>query len=153
MTVASCWLQRGDGRHAPGWPRAAVDPAIAMTLRPLHPQRQKLRGAERGAADVQRLRRAPLEGGQALGNMVEGLLVDGEDGEARRTVELGIVQRADLYHDDRARRAGREMGAALGAELTRDRSRQILARELPRRAFGVAKGVRGHDHEEVGRAP
>src|SRR5262249_55231376 len=60
------------------------------------------------------------------------------------------VQRADLHHDDRARRAGREMGAALGAELTRDRSRQILARELPRRALGVAKGVRGHDHEEGG---
>src|SRR5690242_5076804 len=65
------------------------------------------------------LARPALEGLHAFGDLVERLLVDGEDRHLRRVLP-GIVERADLDHHDRpARRLGREMGAAVGAELAR----------------------------------
>jgi hypothetical protein len=66
--------------------------------------------------------RQPLKTRHALGDLMEGLLVDGVDRHLRATEQTGIVERAD-FQDDGGRNAwpGDYMGAAFGAEFTRDR--------------------------------
>src|SRR6185437_10715883 len=98
------------------------------------------------------LPRATLEGLQAFGDLVEGLLVDREDRHLRREL-LRIVERADLHHDDwTARWLGGEVGAAVGAELARHRPLEVAAREGLGRALGVLVAGGRHDDERVGRA-
>jgi len=49
----------------------------------------------------------------------------------------GLIEHADLeHHHHRPQRPRHHVGAALGAELTRHRFRQILAGKLLRRALG-----------------
>src|SRR5262249_42250551 len=71
--------------------------------------------------------------------------------ELGRAEGLGIVERADLHHDDRPWRARDEVRAAFGAKLACDRTLEVLARELLGRSLGVAEGLRPHQHEHVGR--
>ncbi len=80
---------------------------------------------------------------QSVGDLMKRLLVDSEDRHLRAAVELGIVERSHFHDDDRtARRPGRHVRAAVGAELARHRILEVAARELLGRALGVGGSPR-----------
>ena len=81
--------------------------------------------------------------------MVEGLLVDGIDRDLRAAEHAGIVEGADLDHDDRYPRPVDEVRPAFGAKFACHRFLQIAAGKLLGRALGVFEAVGRHRHEEV----
>src|SRR5258706_6315693 len=95
------------------------------------------RGDERFLAS-----RQSLEGRHALGDMMESLLVDGEDRHLRAAIEAGIVERADLQnHRGQTRPARKHMGAAFSAKFPRHGALEIAARKLPGRSLGLAEAA------------
>src|SRR4029077_20190841 len=96
--------------------------------------------------------RQPLEGRQAVGNLMERLLVDRVDRHLRAAEQAGIIWLADLQdHGVQARPPRQDVRAAFGAKFPRHRVVEIAALELLGRAFGVAEAVGRHQHEHVGR--
>src|SRR5262245_39593013 len=83
--------------------------------------------------------------------MVEALLVDGEDHHHRPAEDARVVEGADLEQDGAGQtgRAGRDVRPALGAELARDRIRQVPALELLGRALGPLEAGLRHAHHDV----
>src|SRR5262249_21931270 len=89
-----------------------------------------------------------------LGNVMEALLVDGEDHHLGSAEHARIVERADLdqRRTGQARSARRYVRAAVGAEFPRHRIGEIAATELLRRAFCPREARVGHAHHHVGLA-
>src|SRR5216684_1578752 len=97
--------------------------------------------------------RQPLETRQSLGDLMEGLLVDGEDRHLRGAKQSGIVERADFQNRrGQTRTTCGQMGAAFGAEFPRHRVLEIAAGKLLRRSLGVAEAVARHQQKHVWRA-
>ena len=84
---------------------------------------------------------------------MERLLVDRVDRHLRAAEQRGIVERADLHDDGRELRTRRQMGAAFGAELARDRLFEVGARELLGSALGVAEARQRHTMNMLGAPP
>src|SRR5262245_8914492 len=85
---------------------------------------------------------------------MERLLVDGEDHHLRRAEDTGIVERPDL-DERRSRqrlRPGRQVRAALAAEFTSHRVRDVAAAELLGRSLDPREARVGHSHDDVGMA-
>src|SRR5258707_14803353 len=86
--------------------------------------------------------RQSLEGRHALGDMMESLLVDGEDRHLRAAIQAGVVERADFQdHRGQPRPARKHMRAAFGAKFPRHGALEIAARKLPRRSLGIAEAA------------
>ena len=82
-------------------------------------------------AGASRAWRRPLENRHALGDLVEGLLVDDVDRHLRTLENTRIVKRADLQDDRRQTRPSRrQMGAAVGAELACHGILEVASGEL-----------------------
>jgi len=97
--------------------------------------------------------RQSLEAGQAIRDLMEGLLVDGEDRHLRGAKHSGIVERADFQNRrGQTRPTCGHMGAAFGAKFPRHRVLEIAAGKLLRRSLGVAEAVTRHQQKQVGRA-
>src|ERR1700733_9376112 len=91
-----------------------------------------------------------LEARHALGDRVERLHVAGEDRRLRAAIHRGIVECAGFQDNGRqSLTVGRQMGATLGTEFTRNGVLEIAAGEFFGSALGVAESLRRHQHEEI----
>ena len=98
-------------------------------------------------------RRQSLKRGQAVGDVMESLLVDGVDRHLRLAEKSWIVERADFQDHGRQSRPPRdEVRAAFAAEFPRHGAFKIAAGKLPGRSLGVAKAAGRHENKHVGRA-
>src|SRR5271170_7569214 len=85
-------------------------------------------------------RRKSFEGWQTLGDLVESLLVAGEDRHLRFAKKARIVERADLQNDRRQTRSpGGQMSTAFGAEFSCYGVFKVAARKLLGRSFGIGE--------------
>src|ERR1019366_8466528 len=100
--------------------------------------------------EVARLAGEAFEGRDAVGDVVEALLVRRLDGDARAAEHTRLVQGAHLQdHARKAMGAGQDVGAAGGAEFALGRMLQVSAGEGLWCPPGVGEPLRRHAHHHI----
>src|ERR1700688_833160 len=106
-------------------------PTIALAKRSTTGWRAPRRRGERARCRCALSFRQPLEARQAVGDLMERLLVDGVDRHLRAAKKARIVERADFQDHRRQTRPARDqMRAAFAAKFPRHGAFKVAAREL-----------------------
>src|SRR5262245_58731275 len=95
--------------------------------------------------------RGAFVGGHALREMMEALLVDGEDRHLRTAEDGRVVERPDLdqHHTGHLGGPGQQVRAAFTAELPRHRVGEIATPKGLRGALRVLEAGLRHAHDDV----
>src|SRR5580704_10344074 len=113
--------------------------------------RVRSRWGQKMAISVSSFRHA-LETGQIFGDLMECLLVDGEDRHLRRAILGGVVERAGFQN--RRGKAGAtrdQMRPAIRAEFSRHWVIKVAARKTLGRALRMDKAALRHHEKHVRR--